>query len=187
MEANMAYKIVVQRKSEHKDVKKPNTDKVEDSTLGELNVYNENGDSIFQCYTCENIGPSTDTPNQDKRIMPRVYNIEWTLTSKNASLGKNYPKWIAGADHPLKKQFPNFSNIALWITCDKELPSFRSRRILIHIGNRPQETEGCILVGKTNNNDGTIGQSTICCHELFSLIEKLGIENIESFEVREIE
>ena len=56
----MKYKIILQRLSEHKDVKKPNVAKIEDSTLGKLSVneIQENGTlkEIWSCFTCENIG-----------------------------------------------------------------------------------------------------------------------------------
>lgn len=172
----MNYTIIVQRKSEHRNIKKPNTDRIEDSTLGELNVYDSEGKSIFKCFTCENIGESTDTPNQDKRIVARKYKIEWTDSSKNGSLAKNNPKY----------KLPNGRNKALWITCDDVLPKFRNRRILIHVGNYPQDTEGCLLLGKAKG-DGTISQSIAACDEFFTLIEKIGIENIDFLEVREIQ
>lgn len=173
----MTYQIILQRDKEYRDVKKLN--KVQDSTLGTLQVLEqgENGyfKPIYTCYTCENIGESTDTPNQDKRIMPRKYRLEWTDSARNASLAKQYPKY----------KMPNGRNKAIWLTCDEVLPSFRSRRILIHVGNYPQDTEGCILLGKSRGN-GTISQSILACNEFFELMEKIGLENIEYLKVKEI-
>ncbi|WP_300896617.1 DUF5675 family protein [uncultured Helicobacter sp.] len=163
----MTYKIILQRKSEHKNIQKPTNPKIEDSTIGELKVINEDGSSLYKCFTCENIGPSTDTPNQDKRIMPRTYSLEWTDSSKNASLAHSYPQY----------KLPNGRNRAIWVTCDKELPSFRNRRILIHVGNYPQDTEGCRLLGKAHSGKGTITGSVEACKEFFDLLEKIGIEN----------
>lgn len=176
------YKIILQRQSEHKDVKKPNVTKIEDSTLGKFSVneIQENGTlkEIWGCFTCENIGPSTDTPRQDKRIVAREYKIEWTDSGKNASLAKSYPEY----------KLQNGRNVALWVTCDKELPSFRNRRILIHVGNYPQDTEGCILLGKNKDNKlGTISASIAACKEFFDLVKKIGIENIDCLDVREIQ
>lgn len=190
------YKIILQRKSEHKDVKKPTKGKIEDSTLGEFEVFDETGKSIFKCFTCENIGPSTDTPKQDKRIMPRAYQIEWAQTGKNGSLVKNHNEWsleefkktglpYRKVDMPTgEKTHPN---IAILLTCDKELPSFRNRSILIHVGNYPQDTEGCLLLGKGKDDKlGTINGSIAANKEFYDLVKKIGIENIESLEVREI-
>ncbi|WP_304419608.1 DUF5675 family protein, partial [uncultured Helicobacter sp.] len=89
-----------------------------------------------------------------------------------------------------KVQTPNGEQthpyIAILLTCDKELPSFRNRSILIHIGNYPQDTEGCILLGKSKNDStGTIGGSTQAILEFFNLCKKIGLENCE-LEAKEI-
>lgn len=170
------YKILLQRVSEHKNVKKPNKDKIEDSTLGEFKIIDKDGKIIWQCYTCENIGPSTDTAKQDKRIIARKYNLEWTSSSTNGSLSKNYPKY----------KTKDGRNKAILLTCDNELPSFRNRRILIHVGNYPQDTEGCLLLGMSKNEKGYISQSVVAVNEFFQLVEKHGIENF-ILEIKEIE
>lgn len=166
----MKYKIILQRLSEHKDVKKPNVAKIEDSTLGKLSVneIQENGTlkEIWSCFTCENIGESTDTPKQDKRIVAREYALEWTDSIKNAALSRAYPHF----------KCPNGRNKALLLTCDSVLPSFRNRRILIHIGNYPQDTEGCLLFGYKKGN-GVVFESTECIKDFFELVQKEGVEN----------
>ncbi len=175
----MKYKIILQRISEHKDVQKPNNPKIEDSTLSTFTLCEiHEGDilkEIFKCFCVENIGPSTDTPNQDKRIMPRDYNLEWTDSSKNGSLAKHYPEYKA----------PNGRNVAILLTCDKELPSFRNRRILIHVGNYPQDTEGCLLLGLSKNDKGYISQSTDAIKKFFDIAKEIGIDNI-TLQVKEI-
>ncbi|WP_343353251.1 DUF5675 family protein [Helicobacter mastomyrinus] len=178
----MKYKIILQRLSEHKDVKKPNVAKIEDSTLGKFSVneVQENGTlkEIWSCFTCENIGESTDTPKQDKRIVAREYKLEWTGSGKNASLAKNHPEY----------KMKDGRNTAIWVTCDNVLPTFRNRRILIHVGNYPQDTEGCILLGKSKNDStGTISSSIVACKEFFDLVKKIGIENIDCLDVKEIQ
>lgn len=173
------YIILIKRISEHQNIQKPNNPKIENSTLGELSVHKVISGvlapPIFTCYTCENEGESTDTPNQDKRIIARKYNLEWTDSSKNASLAKHYPKY----------KLENGRNRAIWITCDDVLPSFRNRRILIHVGNYPQDTEGCILLGKVKGA-GVVSQSVECCKEFFECLEKIGIENttLEIIEIK---
>lgn len=167
-------KIILQRKKEYKDVKWKDQ-KPENSTIGELIVENENGEIIFACVTCENGGLSTDTPNQDKRIVAREYYLEWTDSSTNGATAKAYPKWKA----------KNGRNVAVWLKT-QSLASFASRRILIHSGNAPTHTLGCILVGYVDNGNGTCGDSTRCVNDLFLLFEKYGIENFR-LEVREIQ
>ena len=166
-------KIILQRKKEYKDVKWKDQ-KPEDSTIGELIVENENGEIIFACVTCENGGESTDTPNKDKRIVAREYYLEWTDSSTNGATAKAYPKWKA----------KNGRNVAVWLKT-QSLASFASRRILIHSGNAPTHTLGCILVGYVDNGNGTCGDSTRCVNDLFLLFAKYGIENFR-LEVREI-
>lgn len=160
-------KIILQRKKEYKDVKWKDQ-KPENSTIGELIVENENGEIIFACVTCENGGESTDTPNQDKRIVAREYYLEWTDSSTNGATAKAYPKWKA----------KNGRNVAVWLKT-QSLASFASRRILIHSGNAPTHTLGCILVGYVDNGNGTISNSSACVNDLFLLLEHHGIENFK--------
>ena len=160
------YKLVLQRLKEYKNVKDLKG-KVEDSTIGSIKLFDDDK-VLFEGYTCENIGPSTDKPRQDKRIIARTYDLEWTTTTKNDN--KTLGKW---------------QNNAILLTCDKELPNFRNRRILVHVGNGPGDTEGCILVGESETNSGLISKSVVAIIRLFNLIEKIGIDNVK-LEVNEI-
>lgn len=160
------YKLVLQRLKEYKNVKDLKG-KVEDSTIGSIKLFDDDK-VLFEGYTCENIGPSTDKPRQDKRIIARTYDLEWTTTTKNDN--KTLGKW---------------QNNAILLTCDKELPNFRNRRILVHVGNGPGDTEGCILVGESETNSGLISKSIVAIIRLFNLIEKIGIDNVK-LEVNEI-
>ena len=157
--------IILQRKKEYKDVKWKDQ-KPEDATIGELIVENEGGEIIFKCVTCENGGPSTDTPNQDKRIVAREYSLEWTDSSTNGATAKAYPKWKA----------KNGRNVAVWLKT-ASLPSFANRRVLIHSGNAPTHTLGCVLIGYVDSGNGTIANSSACVNDFFLLLEKYGIEN----------
>ena len=170
----MRYKVILQRLAEHNNIKEPPHIKLEDSTIGSFIVYDEVNNEIFKCFSLENIGPSTDTPNKDKRIMPRVYSIEWSETS--IAVPKKYKNKIGNKN----------LGRGLLLTC-KELPRFRDRRILIHIGNYPQDTEGCILLGMyKSSKDGVINNSTLAIQTLYDLVSKYGAENFQ-LEIREID
>ncbi|OEJ13469.1 hypothetical protein BFL38_01600 [Brachyspira hampsonii] len=154
------FKIIIQREKEYQNISKPKSDKkTEGSTIGSLNILDERENNIFNCFTLENIGPSTDEENKDKRIIARNYKLEWTVTSLKNVIPKEY------------------NNKALLITCDDVLPSFRNRRILIHVGNYPQDTLGCILLGAVNKDNGIIEQSLKAVKEFYDIISKYGAEN----------
>lgn len=161
------YRCVLQRIKEFESVLKPNSQKkAEGSTIGEFKVYHTSSlKPVFECYCVENAGPSTDTPKQDKRIMPRTYSLYWTESS--VTLPKEFkPRCIS-----------LYTN---------DLPSFKDRRIHIHIGNYPQDTEGCLLLCQHwNGRVGYASQSTQAVTEFYRLVAKQGIVNFV-LEVREI-
>lgn len=153
------FYISVKRTREYVGIRKPRKTKIEGATIGELLIKDTKNNILFKCFTLENEGSSTDTPRQDKRIMPRSYRLEWTNTSVTLP-------------HEYKGR-------GLLLTCDSILPKFRDRRILIHIGNYPQDTEGCLLLGKADNRNGTISQSTIAVKQFYDIIKEKGVENFE--------
>lgn len=66
---------------------------------------------------------------------------------------------------------PKFSKYKQYKFCDGKLPRLIGVNgfdgVLIHIGNTPKDTEGCILVGK-NTIKGQITESTIVFKELYA-------------------
>lgn len=153
------YYICVSRTKEYVGIRKPKKTKIEGATIGDLYIKDMKNNILFRCKTLENEGSSTDTPRLDKRIMPRSYRLEWTNTS--VTLPAEY------------------KGRGLLLTCDSVLPKFRDRRILIHIGNFPQDTEGCLLLGMKDNFNGTISQSTIAVKKFYDIIKENGVENFE--------
>ena len=170
--------VVIQRKYEYAGVIKNDSKKAEGSTVGELRVYDEKGENIFSCFTLENKGESTSESGQDKRILAGVYYLRWTSSSTNSGLAIKYDYWKK-ANHLEKiKDGTQGKNIAAWVMSDT-IKNHNKRRILIHIGNSPQDTLGCILCGYINGNNGKIGNSTKAINDLFLLFEKYGIENFK--------
>lgn len=154
----MAINIVIKRKKEYKDVKwtrKGVELKKENATIGNVEVYKD-GKVIYKCYSCENGGKSTDERGWDRRIVARQYGLY--ETTSNVSLPKEYkPRCIS--------------------LYTDNLPNFKSRRIHLHIGNAPQDTEGCILFGEVDNKNGTIGTSTVAVKKIYDLCFNEGLEN----------
>lgn len=91
---------------------------VPDGTLGEFLVM-ENDSVLFNGYTLEPAGPDTITPNKDKRIPAGIFQMGW----------HNSPTFRQTLPHLFNDQVP------------------KERYILIHAGNFPKDTFGCVLVG----------------------------------------
>lgn len=164
------YSIIIKRDTIVQGVKKPNSSKpAYPACLGTLTIVdNENGQNIYKCYTLESGLDASDTANMRARIMPRTYSVHWTWSARNGALGNTYKEYKNGAQ-----------NKAVWLK-SSILSNFESRRILIHIGNYPQDTDGCILVGKgRNTSKGTLSYSVNACVELFRLLESKGISNFD--------
>ncbi|EJI2276495.1 hypothetical protein NDH82_001971, partial [Campylobacter coli] len=54
------------------------------------------------------------------------------------------------------------------------------RHILIHWGNTHKDTQGCILLGLTkDNNNESIGQSRQACKEFYDLMYGKNLEDIK--------
>ncbi|ECR1511898.1 hypothetical protein F0J67_09450, partial [Campylobacter jejuni] len=66
-----------------------------------------------------------------------------------------------------------------------EVPS--SRAILIHWGNTDKDTQGCILLGLTkDNNNESVGQSRQACKEFYDLMYKKDLSEIKLEIVNEL-
>lgn len=101
-------------------------------------------------YFLERPGPDTTAANVRKRIPDGSYSLKWHASAK---LRKFSP-------------LPNLFNA--------DVPS--SRAVLIHPGNVPADTDGCLLPGKTKGDD-RIGQSVGLYDDIKKLMVEQGIEN----------
>lgn len=155
--------IIINRRKEYEEVAWYRNDrllKAEPSTISDV-IVEKDGKAIYNCFCLENGGPSTDTPKQDKRIVARIYKLYETESTVS-----------------LPKEFTKKNGIKRCISLYTEkLPKFKDRRIHIHIGNAPQDTEGCLLFGLVDNKNGTIGQSTQAIKDIYFLCFKEGLEN----------
>lgn len=93
-------------------------------------------------------GPSTTQAGQRKRIPAGTYRIVWHDGAK-----------YRGVVRLFNDQVP------------------QSRAILIHVGNYPSNTDGCLLAGKTRSVD-VVGTSRGAVDELMQWIRERGIDNV---------
>lgn len=120
-----------------------------ESTLGLLFV-----DRVFECYTLEDEEQLAKVPG-DTRIPDGVYEIKFRRVE--SGLTKKYRSRFA------------------WFTWHLELqdvPGFSY--VYIHVGNDDDDTDACILVGDTANNNqhysGFIGQSADAYRRLYEKV-----------------
>lgn len=101
---------------------------IKDGTVGEFLLKNDDQKVLLRGYTLEPAGPDTVTPNKDRRIPAGVYGAIWSFS-------------------------PSFQE-TLPLLFNDVVP--KSRRILIHAGNYPKDTLGCILLGSSFNGEGVM-------------------------------
>ena len=98
---------------------------IPDGTIGKFFLMDKDK-VIMQGYTLEPAGGDTTESGRDRRIPIGAYNVVW----------HNSPRF--------KRSLPLLYN--------NLVP--RSRYILIHNGNYPKDTEGCILLGDSYDKNG---------------------------------
>lgn len=102
-------------------------------------------------YIVEPAGPSTTTPNQDRRIPEGTYNLVWHYGLKHRDVLKLYNEQVS-----------------------------QSRAILIHYGKNGNWTEGCLLPGSSYEN-GNIKGGIQTLKVINSYFKKYGIGNAQIF------
>lgn len=99
---------------------------INDGTIGQFIVEGDNGKILLRGYTLEPAGPDTTERMKDKRIPEGRYNLDWHYSPR------------------FKGWYPRLYNDLV--------P--KDRYILIHSGNYPEHTEGCILLGDRADSRG---------------------------------
>jgi len=113
------------------------------STLGRLTA------DGFQCVTLEDTFRAVKEYGKT-RIPAGRYEI------KLRTAGKMHFQYI--------KRLPNHVGM-LWL---QDVPDFKC--VYIHIGNEPDDTSGCILVGSTVVNANFISESTVAYIKLYAIV-----------------
>ncbi|GIV45060.1 MAG: hypothetical protein KatS3mg035_2183 [Bacteroidia bacterium] len=134
----------------------------EKATLGEFAIYKtgeENPQALVTGYTLEPPGPSTTESGKNRRIPTGYYKTQ-------------EHRWSGGSEERGNDKVPLLSN--------NDVPSWRL--ILIHTGNYPGETEGCILCGSSQTiNPPQVLNSLDKFKEIKKQIEEAG--GYEKFDV----
>ncbi|MGL2818958.1 DUF5675 family protein [Helicobacter pylori] len=129
----------------------------------EIVSHYKNKDALFSCFSLENSGEPTDTPNLDKPIIARDYELEWSDTS--CTVPKEYQN----------KKCNNERHEVLQLI-DPNNKDFTNRKILIHVGNSAHDTLGCILLGMQHDEE-MIYKSNEAVKKFFDLVKDKGVNN----------
>ncbi|QCD44466.1 DUF5675 family protein [Campylobacter mucosalis] len=98
---------------------------IDDGTIGRFTLLKDD-EILLTGFCLEPAGSDTTTPNLDRRIPAGIYSVIWHKSPR------------------FKMTLPLLFNESV----------SRERYILIHAGNYPKDTQGCILLGSEYNNQG---------------------------------
>jgi hypothetical protein len=106
-------------------------------------------------YVLERPGPDTTASGRRLRIPEGTYSVQWASTSATPSLNTQAPlPWIYNARVPV------------------------DRRIYIHHGNSPSNTDGCLLVGTGRSTD-IVTDSVNALRKLKAFLNRVGVANVQ--------
>ncbi|MGQ2628194.1 DUF5675 family protein [Campylobacter coli] len=130
--------------------------------IGKFKVLDDEEKILFECFSLEEDKEGLES-GKDLRIPEGNYNLKRHPGSRfEATLRK-----ITGND---KDTMLNVYN---------DLVPYE-RHILIHWGNTDKDTQGCILLGLTkDNNNESVGQSRQACKEFYDLMHGKNLEDIK--------
>jgi len=125
----------------------------DNSTISEFTVPDARSDEAASGYFLERPGPDTVASGQRLRIPEGDYELRWHTTSL-ASVKKFNPVPLLFNDQVAE-----------------------SRRILIHNGNYPKDTDGCLLIGSSRSTD-FVGSSQAHYSKLLRYLRRVGLNTV---------
>ncbi|EAI9426056.1 hypothetical protein C1621_05460 [Campylobacter coli] len=130
--------------------------------IGKFKVFNDDDKLLLECFSLEEDKEGVER-NKDLRIPEGIYDLKRHSPSRFENTLRSITK----------KDDDTMINVY-----NDEVPA--SRAILIHWGNTDKDTQGCILLGlsKDNNNE-SIGQSRQACKEFYDLMYKQDLSKIQ--------
>ncbi|EAH5803688.1 hypothetical protein FN933_07365 [Campylobacter coli] len=130
--------------------------------IGKFKVFNDDDKLLFECFSLEEDKEGLES-GKDLRIPEGKYNLKRHSPSRFENTLRSITK----------KDDDTMINVY-----NDEVPA--SRAILIHWGNTNKDTQGCILLGHTkDNNNESIGQSRQACKEFYDLMYKQDLSKIK--------
>ncbi|EDO9246048.1 hypothetical protein GQJ36_05120 [Campylobacter coli] len=129
--------------------------------IGKFKVFNDDK-LLLECFALEEDKEGLES-GKDLRIPEGNYNLRRHTPSRFENTLRSITK----------KDDDTMINVF-----NDEVPA--SRAILIHWGNTDKDTQGCILLGLTkDNNNESIGQSRQACKEFYDLMYKQDLSKIK--------
>ncbi|EIV7451653.1 hypothetical protein MAX35_000124 [Campylobacter jejuni] len=129
--------------------------------IGKFKVLGDDDKILFECFSLEEDKEGLES-GKDLRIPEGNYNLK-----------RHSPSRFENTLRSITKKDDTMINVY-----NDEVPS--SRAILIHWGNTDKDTQGCILLGLTkDNNNESVGQSRQACKEFYDLMHGKNLEDIK--------
>ncbi|EAI7855323.1 hypothetical protein HRC62_000171 [Campylobacter coli] len=129
--------------------------------IGKFKVLDDEEKILFECFSLEEDKEGLES-GKDLRIPEGNYNLR-----------RHTPSRFENTLRSITKKDDTMINVY-----NDEVPS--SRAILIHWGNTDKDTQGCILLGLTkDNNNESVGQSRLACKEFYDLMYGKNLEDIK--------
>ncbi|EHP7560766.1 hypothetical protein KP320_001620 [Campylobacter jejuni] len=130
--------------------------------IGKFKVLDDDDKILFECFSLEEDKEGLES-GKDLRIPEGNYNLKRHSPSRFENTLRSITK----------KDDDTMINVY-----NDEVPA--SRAILIHWGNTDKDTQGCILLGLTkDNNNESVGQSRQACKEFYDLVHGKNLEDIK--------
>lgn len=130
--------------------------------IGKFKVLDDEEKILFECFSLEEDKEGLES-GKDLRIPEGNYNLK-----------RHTPSRFENTLRSITKK----DDDAMINVYNDEVPA--SRAILIHWGNTDKDTQGCILLGLTkDNNNESVGQSRLACKEFYDLMYNQDLSNIK--------
>ncbi|ECL4402066.1 hypothetical protein FTI81_01700 [Campylobacter jejuni] len=130
--------------------------------IGKFKVLDDEEKILFECFSLEEDKEGLES-GKDLRIPEGNYNLKRHSPSRFENTLRSITK----------KDDDTMINVY-----NDEVPA--SRAILLHWGNTDKDTQGCILLGLTkDNNNESVGQSRQACKEFYDLMHGKNLEDIK--------